>query len=351
MRMSAAASARPALTALLTKRFALAACLSLSLLPAAVAEPLRIMPLGDSVTDGFALAGGYRAPLYSKLQQAGLDTLFVGDHANNPTSALTAAGQQNHSGHSGWVIDGRISPTRNGLAENIDSWLGRRRVPIGPDIVLLMIGTNDVIDNLQLATAPNRLSDLITRIVDPNDGLAPDAHFIVGSLIPNRQAGKQAPTDAFNAVLPGLVAQHQQAGESVSFVDVASYVHTSDMSDLYHPNATGAAKIADAFLLGIQDYLESIQPAPGDYNRDGLVDAADYTVWRDANGASGPGLAADGNGDQQVDQQDYAVWRDAYGPQPAPAATAAPTPSAGCLLCVSLMAAGLRQRRVVATVD
>jgi hypothetical protein len=49
---------------------------------------------------------------------------------------------------------------------------------------------------------------------------------------------------------------------------------------------------------------------PGDYNGDGVVNAADYTVWRDTLGASASsGLAADGNGDGTVDQADYDVWR------------------------------------------
>ena len=46
----------------------------------------------------------------------------------------------------------------------------------------------------------------------------------------------------------------------------------------------------------------------GDYNAEGVIDAADYTVWRDAVRASGAG-SADGNGDLHVDQQDYVLWK------------------------------------------
>ena len=48
---------------------------------------------------------------------------------------------------------------------------------------------------------------------------------------------------------------------------------------------------------------------PGDYNRDGIVDAADYTVWRDTLGqtvAAGTGADSDGNG--MIDQADYDNW-------------------------------------------
>ena len=45
----------------------------------------------------------------------------------------------------------------------------------------------------------------------------------------------------------------------------------------------------------------------GDYNGDGRVDAADYTVWRDSEGATGSGLAADGNGDPS--RRPGGLWR------------------------------------------
>jgi hypothetical protein len=51
----------------------------------------------------------------------------------------------------------------------------------------------------------------------------------------------------------------------------------------------------------------------GDYNGDGIVDAADYTVWRDTSGATGIGLAADGNADLVVDAADYGIWRANFG--------------------------------------
>ncbi len=50
----------------------------------------------------------------------------------------------------------------------------------------------------------------------------------------------------------------------------------------------------------------------GDYNRDGTVNAADYTVWRNALGSTTE-LAADGNGDNLVNEDDYAIWKDHLG--------------------------------------
>lgn len=52
----------------------------------------------------------------------------------------------------------------------------------------------------------------------------------------------------------------------------------------------------------------------GDYNQNGVVDAADYTVWRDQLGSDVPAFqGADGNGDTLIDLEDYMVWKANFG--------------------------------------
>lgn len=62
---------------------------------------------------------------------------------------------------------------------------------------------------------------------------------------------------------------------------------------------------------------------PGDYNADGTVDGADYTVWRAALGST-TDLAADGNGNNVVDEADYKLWRSNYGATAAASSLAVP---------------------------
>jgi hypothetical protein len=61
-------------------------------------------------------------------------------------------------------------------------------------------------------------------------------------------------------------------------------------------------------------WAEQQTSLPGDYNGDGAVNAADYTVWRDTLGQSAAsGLLADGSGNGIVDQADYDVWKMHFG--------------------------------------
>ncbi|MGL4513748.1 MAG: lamin tail domain-containing protein [Lacipirellulaceae bacterium] len=86
---------------------------------------------------------------------------------------------------------------------------------------------------------------------------------------------------------------------------------------------------------------------PGDFNDDGHVNAADYTVWRDLVGNRVTAWSsADGDGDGLVGQADLSVWRTHYGQSRAAstASAAVPEPTAAGLLVVAA-AAHLASRR------
>lgn len=88
----------------------------------------------------------------------------------------------------------------------------------------------------------------------------------------------------------------------------------------------------------------------GDYNRNGLVDAADYAVWRNTVGST-TNLAADGDHNGSVDPEDYTLWRANFGrPAGVTASTAAasasavPEPSMVLMAIVAFAAVGIRRR-------
>jgi hypothetical protein len=92
-------------------------------------------------------------------------------------------------------------------------------------------------------------------------------------------------------------------------------------------------------------------PVPGDYDGNGVVEAADYTFWSDHFGESvEAGSGADGNGDGIVNTADFVLWRNAFTAQSAAGgaldSTAVPEPaSAFCCVIVGLATFMLRNRR------
>ncbi len=131
---------------------------------------------------------------------------------------------------------------------------------------------------------------------------------------------------------------------------------------LVFPIVTTGSLVSDLKLVGPHAHrfmlltgpgevaLQAIGTINGDYNDDGVVDAADYTVWRDNEGSSTvlPGDPTPG----VVNASDYATWRANYGATASPTAspignqTAAPEPT-GCVLLAAatlLMTASKRRR-------
>lgn len=71
---------------------------------------------------------------------------------------------------------------------------------------------------------------------------------------------------------------------------------------------------ADYRLLLQAERVGGDQRLAGDYQGDGWVDTADFTVWRDHSGSRvAPGTGADGNGDGMINIEDYHVWRSRLG--------------------------------------
>ncbi len=86
----------------------------------------------------------------------------------------------------------------------------------------------------------------------------------------------------------------------------------------------GGANHANFDEIYATEYVpDEVPELDGDYNSDGIVDQADYTVWADTYG-QGVDLRADGNDDSYIDQADYTIWADNYGNTAAPSAVPEP---------------------------
>ena len=211
--------------------------LLLPLVASAQSPPIRIMPLGDSITDGTSAGstgyGGYRRPLYYSLTGAGYTVDYIGSLTINSSQIP----DQNHEGHSGWRIDQ--------LDSNIAGWFANMA---DPDVVLMHIGTNDFGQNLNIATAIDRLDALILKIAT----LRPYCHIIVTNLMERGEPFNTNIQNQFNPFVQARVNAHASAGRRVTFLDMRAACPVTDMPDSLHPNQTGYDKMAAAWLPAIQ---------------------------------------------------------------------------------------------------
>lgn len=213
-------------------------------------KPLRIMPFGASITDGFlGTKAGYRGPLKQLFDDAKLPFQFVGSWTDNPGTMPLPREQQHHEGHPGYVIIGGTSG-RAGIYDSRDAWLG----PMGSeaDVFLIVIGTNDVDLDYKLDTAGERLDSLIDAILDPTTGLQPKAKVILAQLPPINDTAEDARCVKYNATIAATVMAHQKQGQAITTVDLHAAITTAELADKLHPNDVGYTKIAKVFFDAIQ---------------------------------------------------------------------------------------------------
>ncbi|WP_380281969.1 FG-GAP-like repeat-containing protein [Kitasatospora purpeofusca] len=202
--------------------------------PAPAPRPIKVMPLGDSITDGAgsSTGAGYRAPLWDlTAQQSPYTVDLVG------TSSSGAAGDPDHEGHSGY----RIAQVR----ADIDRWLSAA----DPDVVLLHLGINDLKwdPNADPVQAAQRLSELVDRIFADKPGVT----VVVQGLL-TATPGLEQKTTVFNREFTALQDRNQNpadgtAGRHFRYVDPANLDPAADLPDQLHPNDGGYRKMAEVF--------------------------------------------------------------------------------------------------------
>jgi hypothetical protein len=212
------------------------------------------MPFGDSITEGFAVVGGYRSRLFSLARAAGQDITFVGSANNNgPSMVDGVAFPRNHEGHGGYTIDNQPARGTNGISPLVASSMRDYE----PDIVLLMIGTNDINGNIDVASAPTRLGALLDSIFMADA----DVLVILAQIVPSRTDGTNQAIQTYNAAIPALVTARQNQGRHIVLVDMYG-AFTSDqnyktalLADNLHPNEAGYAHMARTWYAALDGYL------------------------------------------------------------------------------------------------
>jgi hypothetical protein len=190
---------------------------------------------------------------------------------------------------------------------------------------------------LNIAMVPTVDGAVTHAVIDyARNALGPRANFIHNSLKASTQV---------DAAHHETIVNLGQDGARIGFEMVSPSI---DEERFGGPFSAALALGEQAGSAWYQVYQADIPllPGPGDYNFDGTVDAADYSVWRNSLGGNN-GLAADGDGNGQVDNADYLIWRRNYGRgtsaesggQAEVVSPATPEPSAAVLLILGALAA------------
>ena len=122
-------------------------------------------------------------------------------------------------------------------------------------------------------------------------------------------------------------------GSDLDFMAMLDTSSVGTFSATYEFSLSGEDLPGDqsqVLTLTLMGEVEASGP-PGDYNRDGTVNVADYTVWRDTLGSTTM-LQADGNNTGEIDIGDWGVWFINYGTSETATAAAIPEPNSLLLL-------------------
>ncbi len=244
-------------------------------------RPMKIMLLGDSITDGDSVMNGvtytgnnrtgYRTILSGKLNEAGDRYVFVGSKKYMQTyeGDLTL---HRHEGHSGWLAwDDIHNPNHPGLNDYIDDWM----VKYNPDTVCVQIGTNDC--GIRSGNAdykyyvkeqiiPNwkRFIQQVWGCMNKTKGT-----LVISNLTPiHPKMGSvyfKSYIEYFNELMPEAVDELKGIG--LNIVDAYNYEALNGLEggyltgiseDLIHPNTKGYAAMADSYYAALRGHWSKI---------------------------------------------------------------------------------------------
>ncbi|MCI7495225.1 MAG: SGNH/GDSL hydrolase family protein [Ruminococcus sp.] len=251
-------------------------------------EAVKILSLGDSITDGYWTSGAYRKYMYHDLEQMGYNIDMVGPKGGN-SNTFTYNGQSvsyddNNAGYSGYAIQEMTTKEhRSGILETIQgTWYNGQNMIAAyqPDIVLLQIGTNDILSNYNDGIT-DRLENLVNVILQDLDAdstvfvsTIPDIDAYIradwlGSYGINAWGSTQEEKDqlmetvtgcidTYNTSIYNLVLKMQSEGKNVQFADINSVVdYQTDLHDGVHPNEAGYENMGNYWAGLLNDFFQS----------------------------------------------------------------------------------------------
>jgi len=220
--------------------------INISILYAEGSTPVRIMPLGDSITYDNRASDiekprprgkrtGYRSHLWYKLNDVGYNADFVG--SLQAGYDIVPPFDPDNEGHPGW--------TSYDIAEHAYDYMVNNR----PDIVLLHIGTND-----RTTTNPQGVANILDEIDYYEENY--DTHVkVFVALIIDREEHDGRIT-IFNNRLDEILQQRISLGDDIVIVDMYhnAGLTVDDYADNTHPNDNGYHKMANVWFNALMQH-------------------------------------------------------------------------------------------------
>lgn len=202
---------------------------------AMAAEPVRVMAVGDSITEGGKTFATYLVPLARRLKDAGYAVEFVGSRGE--------AGLR-HEGYGGKTVEF--------LAEQVPAHFAATPAAV----VLLHAGHNHFSEQRPVPGIIAATEKLISSFRRVN----PRVTVLLAQVIPSGKLPKYDYIPELNVALAALASRLNSADQPVRLVNQADGFdwHTDTIDDHVHPNAAGAEKMATRWF----DALRHVLPSP-----------------------------------------------------------------------------------------
>lgn len=236
----------------------------------ATKDTVKIMSMGDSITHGYINGdNGYRKYLYHQLvDNKGYVIDMVGSNNTGWTPSYnfsdgTYSYDPQHEGYSGYTI--KSYGGRTGLLDTIKN--NNTVKNNDPDIVILMIGTNDILDTYDISNIGSRLEELADFIYAQKSDVKliimspPPIDSSIESWVPD-QTTVNASLSTCKTAVQNLVKAKKAEGKSCEFVDINKLFndqadYTVYLNDYCHPNESGYELMGNYLATVVDNYLKT----------------------------------------------------------------------------------------------
>lgn len=210
----------------------------------------QILPIGDSRVDGARPDfESYRYELWKLLVQTELEFDLVGPYTDDDHDGSYASFQglefdDDHAGVGGFQTED--------VLETMDRIL---RASLQPDIVLLGIGGNDLLNEDPVPEVIENINMIIDQLQEANDSVL----IILEQIAPGRSDFMTSQLTQqfaeFNTSIENIGVQQSTNSSKVIVVNMAANWTDDYMADEVHYNESGASVVAQRYFEAFSQYL------------------------------------------------------------------------------------------------